>query len=320
MNQGPIIINGFSRGGTTILSNILASHPDVCYLGETHHIFKGHRHTDSKLEILRKSLIRDLPWIIRQREDVFSPRLIRARRPLGDSGLAQFRDLLLTERQNAARYAMYSKYKSEGQVYSADEIVKTRLMSKNVDGMIFTTDILAAAFPEATFVGLLRNGFALCEGHLRRGRSAAESGWRYRTLIERMQWDAERLPRYFFVRFEDLMANPVQLARDLYQMVGLDPTVVERIRMQRRRVMDSSGNHRLQDGGQEWSVEWLTWDDLPKYCQGDVNRNQIARLSEPDRESFLQEAAATMQRLGYLELPAGRMPRRQAPNWVTAER
>ena len=298
--RGPIFVNGFSRGGTTLLSNILASHPDTCFLGETHHIFKGHRRADSWWRVLAKATRHDLPYILRQREDVFSPRLIRPRRPLSRRSILRLKHILERERYRARRHPMYSQFKSANVAYTWQEIQQARLLSKNIDGMIYTTGILAAAFPAATFISLLRNGFALCEGHLRRGRSAAESGWRYRRLVERMLCDAEVLPNYHFVRFEDLLADPLRVTREIYELAGLDPRPVSQVRMQRRRVKDARGNHRLESGGDEWSVVWLDLHDLPRYLEPNADRNQIVRLSDDDRLAFLAEAGPTMMRLGYL--------------------
>ena len=299
VNNGPIFINGFSRGGTTLLANLIASHANVCYIGETHHVFKGHRHTDTALRTIWKSVTRDFASTVRQRQQVFSPRLIHPRREMNAAGLFRLRRTLDAERANAQRHEMYSKYKARGVVYSSEELSTARLLAKNVDGMVFTTDLLAAAYPNATFVGLHRDGFALCEGHLRRNRSAADSGERYRRIVDKMEQDAATLPRYHFVRFEDLIADPIRAAQVLFGKLDLNLASVEQVRMQRRRVMDSSGNHQTIDGGDEWSVEWMDWADLPAYCKPNVNANQISRLKASDRESFLQHAGQTMYRLGY---------------------
>ena len=304
VNNGPIFINGFSRGGTTMLANLIASHPGVCYIGETHHAFKGHRHTDSTLRTVWKAVTRDFPATLRQREQVFSPRLIEPRREMNAAGLFRLRRVLDAERVSAQRHAVYSKYKSVGVPYSSAEISTARLLAKNVDGMVFTTDLLAAAYPNATFVGLHRDGFALCEGHLRRNRTAAESGARYRKIVDKMERDAASLSRYHFVRFEDLLADPLRTAERLFEELGMEIKDASQVRMQRRRVMDSSGNHQTLDGGDEWSVEWMDWDDLRRYCKPNVNKNQISRLSRDDREAFLNEAGETMLRLGYQPEPA----------------
>ena len=299
-SRGPIFVNGFSRGGTTLLSNILASHPDTCYVGETHHVFKGHRHSDSWWQVLTKAMRNDLLYILRQREDVFSPRLIRPRRQMSRRSILRLKRILERERYRACKHPMYSRFKAPDVNYTFQEVQNARLLSKNIDGMIYTTGILATAFPDATFVSLLRNGFALCEGHLRRGRSATESGWRYRQLAEHMSRDAEALPNYHIVRFEDLLADPLRVTRGIYDLVGLDPGAVSQVRMQRRRVMDARGNHRLEMGGDEWSVVWLNLQDLPRYLERNADRNQIVRLSDSNRLAFLAEAGPTMARLGYL--------------------
>ncbi len=299
-SRGPIFVNGFSRGGTTVLANILASHPDTCYLGETHHIFKGHRLADPWWRILARAIGYDLPYILRQREDAFSPRLFRRRREMGSRLISRLKRILERERAAAGRHPMYSQFKSADTPYTARELQNARLLSKNVDGMVYATDILATAFPDATFVSLLRNGLAVCEGHLRRGRSAAKSGWRFRRLVEQMSRDAAALPNYHFVRFEELLADPIRVSRRIYELAGLDPTAVSQIRMQRRRVMDADGNHRLKKGGHEWSVDWLDMEDLPSYFEPAADRNQIVRLSASDRMDFLANAGPAMERLGYL--------------------
>ena len=51
------------------------------------------------------------------------------------------------------------------------------MLSKNGTGTVFATDLLAKMYPDATFIALIRNGLAICEGFTRRGEySAADSG------------------------------------------------------------------------------------------------------------------------------------------------
>jgi hypothetical protein len=68
--------------------------------------------------------------------------------------------------------------------------------------------------------------------------------------------------------------------------------------MQIRRVMDEKGQHRLE-GGAEWSVVWFDLDTIDSYFHRDVNKNQIKRLSQSNRDAFLREAGPTMEKLGY---------------------
>ena len=297
LNRRPIFVNGFSRGGTTILTNLLASHPDVCTVAETHQLFKGQTVTDSLWRILQKCVLYDAPILISLRQDFFSPRLIKPRKPLSPS-LRWFVDRVIYHEKVRSRSTIFNRFKCPNVEYTHEEITTARLVAKNVDGMIYATDAFAEMYPDATFVGLVRNGLALCEGHLRRGRSAVEIGRRYRQLGDKMVHDAERLPRYRIFRFEDLMHDAHGYLRQLYQHAQLDVQRLKRVRMQLRRVMDATGNHRLTSGA-EWDVVWLDVANFDTFFQQRVNQNQIQRLSAADRNAFLDEAGATMERLGY---------------------
>ncbi len=297
LNQEAIFVNGFSRGGTTILTNLLASHPDVCLIGETHHVFKGHRITDSPWRVISKCLRHDAPIVVGHGQDFFSPRLIKPRKPL--SRWAQTRiDRILYREKLRSQHPLLNRYKSADAEYTQEELVQARLLCKNIDGMVYANDAFAEMYSDATFLGLVRNGLAVCEGHLRRGRPAAETGYRYQVLVDKMLEDARMMPRYQIMRFEDLICHPLQTLDSLYTHVGLDLARLRQLRMQVRRVMDAQGNHRL-NGSSEWNVVWLDPVDLPAYFQQEVDKNQIKRLSPRDRDAFLQQAGPAMERLGY---------------------
>ncbi len=297
LNREPIFVNGLSRGGTTILTNLLASHPAICLIGETHHVFKGTSLTDRYWGVLRKCLCYDAPMILRQRQDFFSPRLIKPRKPLS-SFAKQWVDRVLFREKLRSMHPLLNQFKAAGIPYASDEIRTSRLLAKNVDGMIYANDVWAEMYPDASFFGLIRNGLAVCEGHIRRGRSAAVIGRRYQQLVDKMLYDAEQMPRYQLIRFESLLAAPWETLRVACQHIGVDLRGIAQIRMQARRVMDADGNHRLY-GQSEWEVVWLRPDELIPYVQRDVDGNQIRRLSTADRNSFLKEAGSAMERLGY---------------------
>ena len=165
LNQEAIFVNGFSRGGTTILTNLLASHPDVCLIGETHHVFKGHRITDSPWRVISKCLRHDAPILVGHGQDFFSPRLIKPRKSL--SQWAQKRiDRILYREKLRSQHPLLNRYKSADAEYTPDELLQARLLCKNIDGMVYANDAFAEMYPDATFLGLVRNGLAVCEGHL----------------------------------------------------------------------------------------------------------------------------------------------------------
>jgi hypothetical protein len=300
LNHEPIFVNGLSRGGTTILLNLLASHPDVCLIGETHHVFKGTTITDSVWDVLRKCLYHDAPIIMGQGQDFFSPRLIKPRKPLSRWAKHRIDAILYREKLRSA-HPRLNRFKGPHTEYNRDEIVSARLLCKNIDGMIYANDAWTEMYPGAVFYGLVRNGLAVCEGHVRRGRSAAEIGRRYQLLVDKMLADADRLPRYRIVRFEDVLTSPWDSLQAACAHAGLDIGRLTQIRMQTRRVMDAEGNHRLC-GDSEWDVIWLRPQDLARYFHHDVDANQIRRLSKADRDAFVSEAGKAMDRLGYSTL------------------
>ena len=302
-NQAPIFVNGFSRGGTTILTNLLASHPQVCLIGETHHAFKGHNITDSVWSIIRKCVYHDAPILARQCQDFFSPRLIAPRKPLAKWARRRI-DRVLYREKLRSRHPILNRFKGPNTEYQSDEIVSSRLLCKNIDGMIYASDEFAQMYPDASFFGLVRNGLAVCEGHLRRGRSAEEIGWRYQVLVDKMCQDAERISRYHMLRFEDIVMNPTETLNRIYMQSGLNINQLSEIRMQIRRVMDSQGNHRLI-GDSEWDVVWLSPFQLEKHFEKDVDQNQVKRLPVKDRDAFLKQAGRAMELLGYEVSSAG---------------
>lgn len=301
LNRHSIFVNGFSRGGTTILTNLLASHPHVSLIGETHHVFKGASLTDTKWRIVNKCLLHDAPILVSQAQDFFSPRLIQSRKPLSRWAKRRI-DKILYQEKIRSQHPVLNRYKAPEEVYSYEELVSSRMLCKSIDGMIFTTDAWRDMYPDAVFFGLVRNGLAICEGHLRRGRSAQEIGWRYDLLVRKMISDSERDPNYHMIRFEDLVQHPWATLQAAYARAGLDASLVRQIRMQARRVMDGEGNHRLC-GKREWELMWLLPNDLDSYLQRDVDANQIKRLSASDRVAFLGQAAEAMQMLGYSAEP-----------------
>jgi hypothetical protein len=296
-NDSPIFVNGFSRGGSTILTNLLASHPEVCLIGETHHAFKGHSITDSFWSVIRKCLYNDAPILAGQCQDFFSPRLITPRKPLSRWAKSRV-DHILHSEKSRSKHPTLSQFKSPDVEYARDEIESSRLLGMNIDGIVFANDAFVDMYPEATFFGVVRNGLAVCEGHVRRGHSPEDVGKRYQLLVDKMCDDANQLARYELLRFEDILNQPIETLNRVYLHAGLDITKVGKIRVHARRVMDAHGNHRLI-GENEWELTWIEQYQLERFLQRNVDENQARMLSYPDRNVFLRHAGDAMERLGY---------------------
>ena len=145
-------------------------------------------------------------------QDFFSPRLIQPRKPLSDRA-KRWVDSVLYREKLRSLHPLLNRFKDAEVEYTPAEIQASRLLAKNIDGMIYANDLWAEMYPDAAFFGLVRNGLAICEGHVRRGRSADAIGRRYQLLVEKMLDDCARLQRYCLVRFESLLAVPGKPSR-----------------------------------------------------------------------------------------------------------
>ena len=306
--RAPIFLNGMSRGGTTILMNLLGSHPDVAMVGETHKVFKGCSHNDSYLRVIYKCLFRELPVLSTTRQDFFSPRRDETR-PVLTPSLRRHIDRCLYAEQ-LRRHPSLNRMKSPDHEYSRDELMGARALGKNLDGAIYLSDVFSDMYPDATFVSLVRHGLAVCEGHVRRGGSAAEIGRRYAQFVSKMLDDAEQSSNHIVVRFEDILTDARRVMVACCQVAELDIWQLQDIRQQRRKTLQANGQHAAS--GKEWEVTWTPLAEVSSTLDQEIDSRQIARLGSDDWLAFLREAGTVMERLGYSTAPVAATTRRAA--------
>lgn len=293
LNKAPIFVNGFQRGGTTILMNLVSSHPRVRILGpEVHQVFYG-RETESLKKLVR--LFFYAPVFITARRHIFWPYRLYERGPL-PYPMARYIDLLFYVHKISSR----NKHYRNGSTKSLfGEKARARMACKCVNGVVLATPIFARMYPDATFIALVRNGLAICEGFMRRGWSAERIGRTYQIVCECMIHDASHLENYYIVRFEDLLNDPVSTLNKVYEYAGLDINETKKFKLRAKKSMDRQGR-RSTTFGQEKEIQWCRLEDIRNHLRQDVNENQIARLGEGDKAEFLQYAQASMSHFGYL--------------------
>ncbi len=295
LNQAPIFINGFQRGGTNILMNLIMSHPEVhCLDGETHELFYGKYHAPLLEKLVSNALY--VPIVIGTRQHTFGYKLLEERNPL-PRPLRKYLDFLL--HRNRVLEPMAPEQNGNG--HSAQQ-GNGRLLCKNVNGIVMLTPTFAAMYPDATFFALVRHGLAVCEGFVRRGADAADVGRLYRTICQKMIADAEQRENYHLIRFEEIIADPVTAVREIYSLAGLPLTEANRFRLQAKPSMSKNGERAYMFGGSEdREIQWFSIEELPTCFRKNVNDNQIARLSAADKKAFMQQAADVMDYFGYTE-------------------
>ena len=294
LNKAPVFVNGFQRGGTNILMRLISSHPRMGILGaEVHELFYG-RETEPLGKWLRR--VTAVPVVLTAREHTFWPYRFQERRVLGPMTM-RYIDLVFYMNKRLAHNSHYQNGSGAGVQGKPDEM---RMVCKCVNGVVLATPILAEMYPDATFFALVRNGLALCEGFMRRGWAAERCGRVYQQIVTQMVHDAAALPNYHIIRFEDLLHNPATTLKTVYDYAGLDINETKKFKLQAKKSMGQDGQRTFTFGNQDKAIEWYALDELSQHLRQDVNENQIARLSQADKNEFLREADDAMSRLGYL--------------------
>jgi hypothetical protein len=209
-------------------------------------------------------------------------------------------DRVLYQSKLRARAADQNKYKAEGIEYTMEEIKRSRLLCKNVNAVIFLSDLFRQVYPDAAFIALVRNGLALCEAYKRRkGWSAEKTAVMYRNIAQKILEDTVRCPQSYLIKFEEIVVHPLQSIEHIYDWLDLDLGMVNKIRLQNKRVLSQDGEHQLAHQGPFKELRWYRVDELERYFVQGVNQNQIRRLSDKEQTDFLRIAGATMEALGY---------------------
>lgn len=167
LNKKPIFVVGFERGGTGILLNLLLSHPKVCKPeGETHEVFRGSRKIfpAEPLFIYLKKILKYLPILITQKSDVMSIHLWETRREFSLKTMDRIDKIFYYSKLKAIGPTQ-NLFKNENETYTFEELRNCRIICKNLNGLIFLSENFYEMYRDATFIAIIRNGFALGAGH-----------------------------------------------------------------------------------------------------------------------------------------------------------
>ena len=276
------------------MRNIIQSHPDVCIgEGETHQIFKGVRRRPLTMKSLQERVSRVwryMPVLFRERRDLFSLYWFGSRGQIHPKSKDDIDRIFYQSKINALHFTQ-NMYKSDGIKYQVDEIENGRLLSKNLQGLIFTTEMFHDIYPDATFIGLVRNGVAVCEGHMRRGATAEEAAKMYQKGCDQMIEDAKRYDRYQIFRFEDMLQEPEKTLKAVYQLADLDINKLDKVRFVTKPAIMPDGTHRYVHGATKDELVWYPPEKFGDYFLPNINKNQVKNLS-PEQESVIRTCAA----------------------------
>ncbi len=287
----PIFLFCYSRGGSNIFWNLFLSHPDACSpILETVELFST-RFAAPRLDGLKAVALTGQwhifdNWWLEERRSIS----VRAQNHINQTftkwKMKTFSDLEM-------------RFKYENEPYTIQEVVNCRLVTKNNNGLTFLSDIYCTMYPDATFFALVREPLALYESHKRRKitNSPEEFARFYNRIAKRMLEDSERMDRYYILRFEDILADPLATVQNIYQQANLDFDKISKLRLKAKPHWQTDGTHGTQlEKGVHY---WLGLEELNQLLEPRINQYQVDRLTVVEQSTISNLTGTTCAQLGY---------------------
>lgn len=295
--ERPIFILGLQRGGTNQVLNVLRSHPDTCWPeGEFHEALRGRGlRRDGPLGAARK-------WLAYAPVRLTSGDALDPDRPPRDGALEGSRGAWVRARlrasadRNRPRVRAYKKALGDHGYLDAAAAPMDRMVVKLVNHNVGLAADLARLWPQAVFVGLIRDAFGVCEGQVVRGASIEAATGTYAYVGERlMALEAAGLRLRSF-RFEDLVEDTGAVVRAIYGFCGLDPEAARGICLQdKERVLDARG----RVVGVDKVAAFYAFDEMGRHMKRDTGTAAASRLGAEVQAEIAARTAAVRGHFGY---------------------
>jgi hypothetical protein len=150
-------------------------------------------------------------------------------------------------------------------------------------------------YPDAVFLALVRNGFAVCESYLRRGGDVQSIASLYSAVCGKMVSDSEAYANYHIIKYEDLVADTLETVKRVFALAELDAGEVSKLRL----VVRGGGKAEGHSGGEARELAWYSWEEFADIVTPEYDRRQLTSLSDSDRQAFLLGARESMAYFGY---------------------
>ncbi len=243
-------MNGLARSGTSILWNILLSHPQIYSNDyETWELLVPRFFRRSRIDKLFYYLL----YIEKFKE--------MARKPI-----SKYLDIKLFERLPSIL------------INNEEKIFCT----KSTGYALELSRIIADHYNCHT-IFLIRNGFALCEGWIRRGEKPKKAALTYIKYCNKVFEEIQKNDNNKIVYFSDIMSNPFESAFGLYRHLGLDPIRIPQLRLKSKSRIKEKGRGK-KVYRKEGHHYWFNPDDIKNILDKNIDFIQASRLSKKDRK------------------------------------
>lgn len=293
--NSPIFLVSFARGGSSMLLNMLRSHPEICSpTGELQEVVLGKKIThESPIRIIDKRLrSRELRRSLGK--EFFSiSNWCKRNNTLNMSLVNKLIDIFDYEKLRATSETQ-NKYKSDGLLYTSDEILRSRTLVKLLNGLIFSSEVFCKTFPNADFIALIRNPYAVIEGHVRRGYDLESICHNVNNSLLEINKLNIKYNKFNIIKFEDLIINPKNTLEEVFNLCNIDASSLDKIRHVEKRSMRKDGKRKNNNErfiqrflpNHYQSLEWNPLSDYGKSFFADINENQIKNLSSQQIETI----------------------------------
>jgi len=299
MNPKPILLHTFSKGGSNLLWNLFQSHPSVVSSGgEIHESFQS---PWSRIRTLIGTRSTDF-WSINNTRERSEP----------STRFGRFVSARLFEDQMDTLAVDANAWITPDRKYTSEEVQAARLVMKCHNGQVFLTNQLSKMFPNPYFVAMPRNAFALCEAYLRRGHmpTAEKFAAHYNAVVGRMIADAEKIPNYQIVRYEDLFGSEFEESLTaMFTGCELDVSDLNGMIRLKAKELDGDEATSLQD---HWSASsgsnvispgekyWIHLNEIETFVDLEVNQRQADSLDSESRQIVEKACGPILEHLGYI--------------------
>ncbi|MFW6047094.1 MAG: sulfotransferase [Candidatus Woesearchaeota archaeon] len=119
---------------------------------------------------------------------------------------------------------------------------KARLVCKNLNGLVYLTDIFQEIYSDSTFICIIRNPLVLLESHLRRGANLEQFIDLFHHVRSKMITYRRRYSNYMIVKYEDIIDSPFKMMKKIYKFANLNLQQVKQVRFQLKSTVKSDGS------------------------------------------------------------------------------
>jgi hypothetical protein len=297
--KGPIFLLGIQRGGTNQVLNVLRSHPATYWPGgELHEVFRPRSLRGEGPRRAARKLMRYAPILLTAGDilDVDRPPR-RAGLLAGARGRALAAGLARSAALNRPSVAAYKAELRRHGFFGAATPPPDRMLVKALNYNLAFVPDLFALYPDARFVGVIRDGRAVCEGHVARGADLAAATATYafvgRQLIE---LEARGLPLKTW-RFEDLLADAAGVSAAIYDFCGLDRGATLGVSLQdKERIVKPDGHV----AGMRKIAHFYRFEEMGRHMRADANAAALGRMPAEALAEITGRCREVLAHFGYV--------------------